>query len=230
MKADTAKLYAYLAQTGGICTLAHLGDRTRAPTGPRRPIPSWSRSSRLFQGFHASFEAPGARGPSTPRATSFTGSYKPDGYVSQALDKGYRLGFQASSDHVSTHVSYACVLAEEFSRKGLIDGDEETPHLRGDRQHRPGRAHGQARHDGRRGVAPTKPSLDVVVLGTGPIERVDVIRNGEVVHAEKPEKDAAEVRFHWEDPDAAQGRKPSYYYVRVVCRRTARWPGRRRSG
>jgi hypothetical protein len=37
-----------------------------------------------------------------------------------ALDKDYRLGFQASSDHISTHVSYACILAEEFSRKRLI--------------------------------------------------------------------------------------------------------------
>ena len=42
-------------------------------------------------------------------------SFKPDGYVSHALEKGDRLGFQASSDHVSTHVSYACILAEEFN-------------------------------------------------------------------------------------------------------------------
>ena len=28
---------------------------------------------------------------------------------------------QASSDHVSTHVSYALILAEDFTRQGLLD-------------------------------------------------------------------------------------------------------------
>src|SRR5438876_6951049 len=44
------------------------------------------------------------------------GPFQPEGYVSVALKKGYRLGFQSSSDHISTHVSYTCVLAEEFTR------------------------------------------------------------------------------------------------------------------
>jgi hypothetical protein len=54
----------------------------------------------------------------------------------------------------------------------------------------------------------------VVVLGTGSIDQVDIIRNGEVVHTERPGK--AEARFRWEDPAPVRGRdKPSYYYVRV---------------
>ena len=142
------------------------------------------------------------------------GPYKPDGFVSVALDKGFRLGFQASSDHISTHVSYCCVVAEDFSRKGLIDAIKKR--------------HTYAATDnivmdvrmgalGMMGdeVNTDKPGLDVVVLGTGPIDRVDVIRDGEVVHSEAP-KDAAAARFHWDDPKPKNGTKASYYYVRML--------------
>ncbi|HID21580.1 MAG TPA: hypothetical protein EYP14_04180 [Planctomycetaceae bacterium] len=37
------------------------------------------------------------------------------------LAKGYRLGFQASSDHLSTHLSYACILAGRNTREALMD-------------------------------------------------------------------------------------------------------------
>jgi hypothetical protein len=42
-----------------------------------------------------------------------------------------------------------------------------------------------------------------------------VLRDGEVVHTAKLEKDATEVRFHWDDPTPHKGEKASYYYVRV---------------
>jgi len=41
--------------------------------------------------------------------------------VWNAWAKGYKLGVQSSSDHVSTHTSYACVLAEQFTRAGILD-------------------------------------------------------------------------------------------------------------
>jgi hypothetical protein len=34
---------------------------------------------------------------------------------------GYKLGVQSSSDHISMHTSYACVLAQEFTRQGILD-------------------------------------------------------------------------------------------------------------
>src|SRR5437868_14685527 len=83
---------------------------------------------------------------------------------------------QASSDHVSTHVSYACILAEDFSRKGLVEAMKKR--------------HTYAATDnivmdvrmgalGMMGdeVRTARPGLDVVVLGTGPIDRVEVIRS-----------------------------------------------------
>jgi hypothetical protein len=65
-------------------------------------------------------------------------------------------------------------------------------------------------------VRTSQPRLEVIALGTGPIDRVEVIRNGEVSHTERPSQDAAESRYHWEDPAPRKGETPSYYYVRVI--------------
>ncbi len=214
MADDTDKLYAYLRRTGGICTL-HTS-ATGQGTDWKHPIdPALEPFVELFQGFHASYEAPGAPRIVDAKSDIIHTSFKPDGYVSLALDKGYRLGFQASSDHVSTHVSYACILAEEFSRKGLVEAMR--------------RRHSYAATDNivldvRLGglgimgdeVRTGKPQLDVIVLGTGPIERVDVIRDGAVVHSERRKADAAESRFHWDDPAPKKTDQGSYYYVRVL--------------
>jgi len=42
------------------------------------------------------------------------------GFVSDALKQGIRMGFIASSDHMSTHRSYACLYAKENTREELI--------------------------------------------------------------------------------------------------------------
>jgi hypothetical protein len=212
MEEDTAKLYAYLRNTGGICTL-HTS-ATDQGTNWETPIDrELEPVVELYQGYHTSYEAPGAPLTVDEKTDQVHGPYKADGFVSLALDKGYRLGFQSSSDHISTHVSYACILAEEFSRKGLFDA------LR--------KRHSYAASDNivldvRMGdnlmgdeVKTAKPEVSVTVLGTGPLERVEVLRDGEVVHTERPTKEAAEARFRWEDPAPKKGEKASYYYVRV---------------
>src|SRR5260370_18345926 len=119
MEEDTGKLYAYLKRTDGICT-AHTSATDQGTNwaefdGGLEPI------VELFQGYHTSYEAPGAPKTVDDKTDQIHGPYKPDGFISKALAKEYRVGFQSSSDHVSTHVSFACVLAEEISRKGLID-------------------------------------------------------------------------------------------------------------
>jgi hypothetical protein len=212
MAADTGRLYAYLRRTNGICTLhtsaTDQGTNWEEHDDALEPI------VELFQGFHTSYEAPGAPKTTDDKTDLVHGPYRPDGFVSKALEKGYRLGFQASSDHVSTHVSYACVLAEEFSRKGLLAAMRQRhtyaatdnivldvrigPAIMGDEVHT------------------AQPRFDVVVLGTGPVARVEVLRNGEIVHTERPPGDTAEVRFRWEDPAPRKGEKASYYYVRVL--------------
>jgi hypothetical protein len=213
MKADTGKVYEYLRRTNGLCTrhttATDQGTDWEEFDGTLEPF------VEIFQGFHTSYEAPGAPKTEDAKTDLVHGPYKPDGFVSQALEKGYILGFQSSSDHVATHVSYACLLADDFSRKGLMEAIRKR--------------HSYAATDNivldvRMGslgilgdeVRTGEPRLDVVVLGTAALDRVEVLRDGEVVHSERPGKDAAEARFHWDDPSPKKGERPSYYYVRVV--------------
>jgi hypothetical protein len=212
MAEDTAQLYFYLRRTGGICT-SHTS-ATDQGTNWEEHDDELEPVVELCQGFHTSYEAPGAPRTVNEESDQVHGPYKPDGFVSLALAKGYRLGFQASSDHVSTHISFACVLAEELSRKGLIEAIKKR--------------HSYAATDNivldvRMGAAlmgdevrTGKPSLDVVVQGTGALDRVEVLRDGEVVHTHRPEKESEQARFRWDDPAPKKGEKASYYYVRVV--------------
>jgi hypothetical protein len=50
-----------------------------------------------------------------------TTEYHPEGMVNVALAKGYRLGIIASSDHGSTHISYAMVYTDDTTRQGILD-------------------------------------------------------------------------------------------------------------
>jgi hypothetical protein len=213
MAADTEKVYRYLRQTNGICT-SHTS-ATDQGTDWLEHDDTLEPFVELFQGYHVSYEAAGAPKAGDERTDLVHGPYKPEGYVANALAKGYRLGFQASSDHISTHVSYACILAEEFTRQGLVDAIRKR--------------HAYAATDnivldvrmGTLGIMGDEvltdiPRLDVVGLGTGPLNRVEILRNGEVIHTEPAKGDAAEARFHWEDPVPVKGTKASYYYVRVL--------------
>ncbi len=213
MAEDTGKLYAYLRQTDGICT-SHT-TATDQGTDWTEHDDALEPVVEIFQGYAASSEAPGAPKAENDKKDRIHGPFRPAGFVSNALEKGYRLGFQASSDHISTHVSYACVVAETFSRAGLIDAIKKR--------------HSYAATDNivldvRMGalgimgdeVRTDKPELDVTVLGTGPLDRVEVSRDGEVVHTETPAKAEAEAKFHWEDPKPKKGEKASYYYVRLT--------------
>jgi hypothetical protein len=214
MAEDTNLLYAYLRRTDGICTL-HTS-ATDQGTDWQEHDENLEPFVELFQGYHTSYESPGAPKSVNAETAVVHGVYRPDGFVSQALEKGYRLGFQASSDHISTHTSYACILAEEFSRKGLVDAMRKR--------------HTYAATDnivldvrmGQLGIMGDElrtgsPRLDVVAIGTAPIDRVEVIRNGVVVHTETPKgKQTESLRFHWEDKQPVQRDKASYYYVRVL--------------
>src|ERR1700757_1452574 len=62
---------------------------------------------------------PGA--PRTNSAEDSIGNWRPLGFVSLALKKGYRLGFQASSDHISTHMSYCNLWVTNPTREGIME-------------------------------------------------------------------------------------------------------------
>jgi hypothetical protein len=209
-KTDTARLYEYLRKTGGICTL-HTSASDQGTDWNDPHDPELEPFVELFQGYHTSYEYLGAPKAIDDKSDMIHGLYKSDGFVSRALEKGYKLGFQSSSDHISTHVSYACVLAEDFSRKGLVDAMKKRHtyaatdnivldvrlgnHLMGDE------------------VRANRPEFEVVVLGTAPLASVEIFRGTEVVHTERPA--GPDARFQWQDLNPPRGEKAVYYYVRV---------------
>lgn len=157
----------------------------------------------IYQGCRLSYEAAGA-----PRVSS--GQRYADGLAQSALNQGYRMGFIASSDHRSTHISYAAVYAEEPTREGIFAA------LR--------RRHAYAATDNivvdvRMGQAimgdairtQDIPDLQVAVRGTAPIHEVQVIRNGTHVYTARP--GTRQVAFTFRDADLIPGE--SYYYVRI---------------
>ena len=123
---DTQMLYAYLKQFDGI-----VGSHTSATgmgTDWRDNDPNAEPVVEIYQGLRQDYEMPGA-----PRANSqedSIGGWRPKGFVNLALDKGYRLGFEASSDHVSTHISYANLYVKDVTRESVLDALKTAPCLR----------------------------------------------------------------------------------------------------
>src|SRR3981081_4375638 len=109
---------------------------------------------------------------------SAPGGFKPAGYVWNAWARGYKLGIQAASDHLSTHISYACTLATEFTREGLLDAMRKrhsygaTDNIVLDFRARSGKA---TYIMGDSFSADVAPQLSVHTIGTGAIKQIDVL-------------------------------------------------------
>lgn len=195
-----AKLYGYLKQFTGI-TSAHT-TASGMGTDFRDSDPDIEPVVELYQGYRSSAEnLDGPRSQPRKENTKFA-----KGLVSSAWERGIKLGVQASSDHVSTHTSYAAFWIEKLDRDEILAAMKSRPsyaatdniivdvklggHFMGDAF-----------------TAPTVPQLTARIGGTGKIRRVDVIRNNRVVYTE------SQSQFTWQDRDPLEGE--SWYYVRV---------------
>ena len=204
---DTKLLYSYLKHFDGICASHTSG--TDMGTDWRDNDPEVEPVVEIYQGHRHNYEHQGAPRSAT-KATNI-GGWEPKGFVWNALEKGYKLGFQSSSDHVSTHWSYAIVYAADASRPAIIDAFKKRhcyaatdnilldvrsgDHMMGDTFTSVG-----------------KPRLAITVKGTAPVARVHVIRDNKYVLSTEP--NAKDVTLTYTDDDARAG-DGHYYYVRV---------------
>ncbi len=204
---DTKLLYAYLKHFGAICS-SHTS-ATDMGTDWRDNDPDVEPVVEIYQGHRHNYEH--FEAPRSANAKTHIGGYRPKGFVWNALEKGYRLGFQASSDHMSTHMSYAIVLTDDVSRQGILSAFKKRhcygatdniildvrsgDHLMGDRF-----------------TTAKRPALDIRIHGTSPIAKIHVIRDNKYVYS--TESKEAKVTLHYTDMDAKEG-KSSYYYVRI---------------
>jgi hypothetical protein len=208
--ADTLMLYDYLKEHNGICASHTSG--TGMGTDWRDVDDSFEPFVEIYQGHRQSYEYLGAPRSARRKAESI-GGWQPLGFIWNALAMQYRLGFQASSDHISTHISYAIALAEDATRRAILDAFRSRhcyaatdniildvrsgEHLMGDEFDAPG---------------PVR--LDVYIHGTSAVSRVDIIKDFKYVYSTEPR--TAQVAFAWTDDERDRPPGLSWYYVRAI--------------
>jgi hypothetical protein len=213
--AEGAKaLYEYLHARKGIA-ISHTS-ASNMGTDWRDNDPEVEPLVEIYQGDRVSAEYEGA-----PKAAwggnlaSAPGGFRPAGYVWNAWAKGYKLGIQSASDHLSTHISFACTVADGGSRQALIDAMRQrhsygaTDNIVLDYRLQSG---GKEYLQGDIVTVPRGFKLSVKVIGTAPIRQIDIIKNNKFIHARHDL--ASEVSCTYEDNDVSS--TESYYYVRVM--------------
>jgi len=210
---DTKMLYRYLKELDGICashtSATSMGTDWRDNDSQVEPV------VEIYQGDRMNYEYLGAPrsgyDPKGEKKPFQIGGWEPKGFIDHALkEKGYRLGFQSSSDHWSTHISFCVVLAEKYDRQGILDGLKKR-HVYGATDDIILDVRSGAHVMGDEVRTNAAPRLEINVIGTGPIAAIDVLKDSEVVETIKPGQ--REYEGKWTDPKPTTG--VHYYYVRV---------------
>ncbi|MBI1791454.1 MAG: hypothetical protein HYR60_28330, partial [Acidobacteria bacterium] len=185
-----AKLYAYLRRLGGLTT-SHTS-ATGAGTDWRDSDETLEPVVEIYQGYRTNYEGPDGPRPTGVREAMRFGA----GFVQNAWAKGIKLGVQSSSDHVSTHISYAAVLLERLDREAILEAFRA-----------------------RRSYAATDnlildfqgsgAAFSAYVHGTAPIARAVLIRNNRVIYTAPGT--GPEMHFRYTGAESGSG----YYYLRV---------------
>ena len=203
---DTQMLYGYLRRFDGI--VASHTSATNMGTDWRDNDPSLEPVVEIYQGDRQNYEMPDA--PRSNNEKDSIGGWRPKGFVSLALEKGYRLGFQSSSDHISTHMSY-CNLYTTAATRGAVLESFKKRHVYGATDDILADVRSGEHMMGDQFDSAQLPKLAVKLIGTAPFAKVHVIKDNKYAYTTEPK--SANVDFTWVDT-AAQPGKTSYYYVR----------------
>jgi hypothetical protein len=210
---DTKLLYQYLHNSGGVA-ISHTSGTDSMGTDWRDNDPKIEPVVEIYQGARNSYEVVG--GPRVHDLTKMQPAQAPGGYqeagmVWNALAKGYRLGTTASSDHGSTHISYSMVYTPANDRESILASIRQR-HTYGATDNLVVEAWANGHFMGDEFDSTERPSLRLKVRGTGPILRVDLIRNNQYIYNSAPEK--RDVEINYVDMEAKAGL--NYYYFRIV--------------
>lgn len=208
---DTLLLFEEVRRMGGVA-IAHTS-ATNMGTDWRFHDPKAAPVVEIFQGDRTSYESDGAPlAARSPASRDAPGGYRPAGFVNNALAMGYTLGTIASSDHYSTHYSYAMVYTSAFTRDGILDAIRRR-HTYGATDNIILEVRMGDHFMGDRLRADEPLPIRVRVRGTADIDKVHVIRDGHIVHTHRP--GGQETDFQFTDADSGAGGSSHYYYVRV---------------
>jgi hypothetical protein len=210
---ETKMLYRYLKELGGVC--ASHTSATNMGTDWRDNDPAAEPIVEVYNGERMSYEKEGAprtgRDPRSGERPANIGGWYPKGFIDHALAKGYRLGFQSSSDHIATHISYFVVLAEKSDRDSLLEAVKRR-HCYGATDNIVLDVRSGDHLMGDEFTTAEIPAVQLTVIGTARLAKIDILRDSEVV-ATLP-TGGPEYRGAWTDPAPRPG--THYYYVRVL--------------
>ncbi len=210
---DTKMFYRYLHELGGIC--ASHTSATDMGTDWRDNDPEVEPFVEIYQGDRNNYEYEDAprsgHDPKGNKLPASLGGWEPAGFVINALKtKGYRLGFESSSDHVSTHISFAIALAERHDREAILAAFRQR-HCYGATDDIILDVRSGSQMMGDEFKTGTSPSLQIHAIGTQPLKQIDILKDSEVVETVKPGE--VEYKGSWTDPHPSSG--VHYYYVRI---------------
>ena len=206
---DTQMLYKYLRLFDGVCashtSATNMGTDWRDWDAEREPM------VEIYQGARQNYERPVA--PRAPTAEDAIGGWRPKGFVNLALLKGYKFSFESSSDHGSTHISYALVYAEANTREAIVAAMKKrhtyaaTDNIVADYRCTAG---GTEHMMGDEFTTASAPELRIHLEGTAPFSKVVFVKDDVEVFTATPGTAKCDVK--WTDPNPKDG--TSYYYVR----------------
>ena len=207
---ETRLLYEVARRTGGLA-IPHTSGTSSMGTDWRDNDPEVDTVAEIYQGARQNYEHKNApRGIRDGEESQAAGGFQEPGMLWNAWGKGYKIGVIASSDHYSTHISYAMVYTPDTSRAAIHESIRRR------------RTYGATDNivlefrmgDGFMGeelTAAAPPRLRVRVRGTDAISEVHVIRDGSYVYEVRP--GTSEAEFEFLDVQAPVGEH--WYYVRV---------------
>jgi len=139
----------------------------------------------IYQGDRQNYEMPDA--PRSNSARDSIGGFTPKGWVSLALEKGDKLSFEASSDHISTHMSYCNMLAKDYTRQSVLEAFKSR-HVYGATDNIIADFRAGNHIMGDAFTAASAPEFKVKLRGTANFKKVYVIKNNKYVYTLDPGK------------------------------------------
>ena len=208
------RFFAYLRKYKGIAMAHTTGTNMGSDWADHDP--EVEPIVEIYQSDRNSYECEGCwRSAPVDEPEKQFGGYRPDGMVSVAWDKGYRLGVQASSDHLGVHTAYSMLLAEENSRQGLVDAIRArrtygaTDNIVVDFRLVEG---GREYLMGEEMAIAGGPTFRVHIEGTDKLAEVEIVKNNGRVYRQTPDAQAVDFEYH---DSGKPGEDADFYYVRV---------------
>ncbi len=139
------------------------------------------------------------------------------GFVNYALkEKKYKMGFIASGDHNSMGVGVAALWVKELNRKGILEAlkNRRCFATTGDKMVVDFRINGEIA--GSTIKINDTPALSFKVKGQRVLDKVEILRNSEVIKEYKITNDSLIFNDSFNDEKYQSEKKVLYYYVRFT--------------